>query len=149
MSSTAIPKPGGPNKRSVSFRSSPSSQSFDPAEFTNQDGDQGDTSSTSAGLSSSPPGPAPSSSLPTSTSLKPALKPSSRKLPPPEQYQHPDPLLRRLRLVDSRGQAINLKSYFRDCKVVALYFSSQWAGMPLKEYQKVRQRCYCSSRRIR
>lgn len=75
-----------------------------------------------------------------SSPLKSALKPSNRKLPPPEQYQHPDPLLRRLRLVDDKGNPVNLKQYFRECKVVALYFSSQWAGMPLKEYQQVR--CY-------
>jgi hypothetical protein len=73
-----------------------------------------------------------------SSGLKPALKPSSRKLPPPEQYQHSDPLLRRLRLVDDKGKPIDLRRHFRDCKVVALYFSSQWAGAPLKEYQKVR-----------
>lgn len=71
-----------------------------------------------------------------STPLKPALKPSPSKLPPAEQYQHTDPLLRRLRLVDSHGKPVNLKRYFQDCKVVALYFSSQWAGMPLKEYQR-------------
>ncbi|KDN53485.1 hypothetical protein K437DRAFT_253190 [Tilletiaria anomala UBC 951] len=72
--------------------------------------------------------------------LRSALKPSAsqyKKLPPAVQYQHPDPLLRRLRLVDERGKAINLRKHFgRDVKCVGFYFSSQWAGQPLKEYHK-------------
>lgn len=68
--------------------------------------------------------------------LKPALKAGTqnRRLPPPGQYQHPDPLLRRLRLVDNQGQSVNLRDFFKGVKVVAFYFSSQWAGQPLKEY---------------
>ena len=68
------------------------------------------------------------------TALKGVLKPSTRKLPPTEQYQHPDPLIRRLRLVDDKGNAVNLKDFFKGVKIVAFYFSSQWAGQPLKEY---------------
>lgn len=57
-----------------------------------------------------------------------------KRLPPPEQYQHPDPLLRRLRLVDPHGVPVDLRRTFRDTKVVGFYFASQWAGQPLKEY---------------
>lgn len=72
----------------------------------------------------------------TSGVLKPALKAGTdhKKLPPQSHYQHPDPLLRRLRLVDDKGNAINLKDFFDGVKIVAFYFSSQWAGQPLKEY---------------
>ncbi|PWN36098.1 uncharacterized protein FA14DRAFT_107460, partial [Meira miltonrushii] len=72
----------------------------------------------------------------TSGILKPALKADTnhKKLPPQSHYQHPDPLLRRLRLVDDKGHAINLKEFFDGVKIVAFYFSSQWAGQPLKEY---------------
>lgn len=74
--------------------------------------------------------------------LRSALKPRAkdyRKLPAPEQFQHPDPLLRRLRLVDSAGQPVNLRKYFNsDVKCVGFYFSSEWAGQPLKEYHQVR-----------
>ncbi|KAN0061835.1 hypothetical protein ACQY0O_005828 [Thecaphora frezii] len=79
----------------------------------------------------------PSSNAPT-TALKPALKAGTerKKLPPPEQYQHPDPLLRRLRLVDAHGEPVDLKRTFRDTKVVGFYFASQWAGQPLKEYHQ-------------
>lgn len=91
--------------------------------------------------SSSPMTPSSSSTgtLPNGSALKPALKAGSqsKRLPPPNQYQHPDPLLRRLRLVDDRGSPIDLKSFFRGVRVVAFYFGSQWAGQPLKEYHKV------------
>lgn len=73
--------------------------------------------------------------------LRSALKPSAsayRKLPPAAQYQHPDPLLRRLRLVDDKGKPVNLREHFgRDVTCVGFYFSSQWAGQPLKEYHRV------------
>jgi hypothetical protein len=76
-----------------------------------------------------------------SNTLKPALKPGTdrKKLPPTAQYQHPDPLLRRLRLVDNVGDPVDLRSFFKGVKAVAFYFSSQWAGQPLKEYHQVRQ----------
>jgi len=66
------------------------------------------------------------------------MKPNKdgKRLPPPEQYQHPDPLLRRLRLVDAFGVPVDLKRTFRDTKVVGFYFASQWAGQPLKEYHQ-------------
>lgn len=128
------PSGGQPSKRSVSFRSSPSAATI--TEFSADQSPNGNSSPfpspSDTSLTSSP------LSRMSSSGLKPALKPSSRKLPPPEQYQHSDPLLRRLRLVDDKGNAIDLRKHFRDCKVVALYFSSQWAGAPLKEYQKVR-----------
>lgn len=59
-----------------------------------------------------------------------------RRLPPAEQYQHPDPLLRRLRMVDTHGQPVDLRRMFRDTKIVGFYFASQWAGQPLKEYHQ-------------
>lgn len=59
-----------------------------------------------------------------------------KRLPPAEQYQHPDPLLRRLRLVDAHGVPVDLRKTFRDTKVVGFYFASQWAGQPLKEYHQ-------------
>lgn len=70
--------------------------------------------------------------------LKSAMKPGKdhKRLPPPEQYQHPDPLLRRLRLVDPHGVPVDLRRTFRDTKVVGFYFASQWAGQPLKEYHQ-------------
>ncbi|EPQ28543.1 uncharacterized protein PFL1_03847 [Pseudozyma flocculosa PF-1] len=95
-------------------------------------------------ISQDPETPSSSNPLPPSAqttppaALKPALKAGTdrRKLPPPEQYQHPDPLLRRLRLVDAHGEAVNLRQMFRDTKVVGFYFASQWAGQPLKEYHQ-------------
>ncbi|UZJ54611.1 hypothetical protein CBS101457_003931 [Exobasidium rhododendri] len=74
----------------------------------------------------------------TPSALKPALKAGTdrKKLPPTSQYQHPDPLLRRLRLVDNLGNPVELQSLFKGVKVVAFYFSSQWAGQPLKEYHQ-------------
>lgn len=47
-------------------------------------------------------------------------------LPPPLRYQHPDPLLRRLRMIDGRGQFVDLKHAFRDAKLVVFYFGSHW-----------------------
>ncbi|PWN52438.1 hypothetical protein IE53DRAFT_282913 [Violaceomyces palustris] len=88
--------------------------------------------------SSSSANPIPSSQSTPPSALKPALKPGTerKRLPPPEQYQHPDPLIRRLRLVDGHGKPVNLKKAFRETKVVGFYFSSQWAGQPLKEYHR-------------
>lgn len=81
------------------------------------------------------------------TALKPALKAGSKrnKLPSKEQYQHSDPLLRRLRLVDAAGDPVDLRTYFRHVKCVGFYFSSQWAGQPLKEYHQVRARAFSFS----
>lgn len=74
-----------------------------------------------------------------SSALKPALKAGTerKKLPPPSLYQHSDPLLRRLRLLDNAGNPVDLQSFFKGVQVVAFYFSSQWAGQPLKEYHQV------------
>lgn len=96
----------------------------------------------SASNANSMPGAAsmtPSNSATGATALKPALKAGTerKRLPPPAQYQHPDPLVRRLRLVDDKGNPVNLKEFFRGATVVAFYFSSQWAGQPLKEYHNV------------
>lgn len=117
-------------KRTVSF--SPSS---DSAEATPT---LGSVSTNLSPFSSSAMTPTNSSNGGTSA-LKPALKPGTerKKLPPPAQYQHSDPLLRRLRLVDNEGKPVDLKALFKGVKVVAFYFSSQWAGQPLKEYHQV------------
>lgn len=47
-------------------------------------------------------------------------------LPPPARYRHPDPLLRRLRMIDGHGQGVDLKQAFRDTKLVVFYFGSHW-----------------------
>ncbi len=85
----------------------------------------------------STPGNANNASPPGSV-LKSAMKPGKdrKRLPPAEQYQHPDPLLRRLRLVDAYGVPVDLRKTFRDTKLVGFYFASQWAGQPLKEYHQ-------------
>ena len=58
---------------------------------------------------------------------KSAMKPGHQaRLPPAERYQHPDPLLRRLRLVDGHGKPVNLKREFRDTRLILFYFGSQW-----------------------
>lgn len=43
-------------------------------------------------------------------------------LPPKELYQHPDPLVRRLRLRDSYGKEVNLQEKLRDTKVILFVF---------------------------
>lgn len=43
-------------------------------------------------------------------------------IPPKELYQHPDPLIRRLRLRDAKGKQIDLEKEFRDVAVVAFLF---------------------------
>ncbi|CBQ73053.1 conserved hypothetical protein [Sporisorium reilianum SRZ2] len=141
-------RPGSTPKRTVSFGPS------DTVTLTSSD----DATSTlptngidaSAPLSTSPgstsaldnggpstPRNAANASPPTSV-LKSAMKPGKdrKRLPPAEQYQHADPLLRRLRLVDAYGVPVDLRQTFRDTKVVGFYFASQWAGQPLKEYHQ-------------
>ena len=77
-------------------------------------------------------------SPPKGTQLRPALKTgSSSRKPDPELYQHPDPLIRRLRLYDGHGKPVDLKRSFRDVKVVAFYFSSQLAQKASKDYDRV------------
>lgn len=85
-----------------------------------------------------PPSPSPRPGTPLRSALKPTAS-AYRRLPPPEQFQHPDPLLRRLRLVDAQGTPVSLRSHF-DSRVncVGFYFSSEWAGQPLKQYDQVR-----------
>lgn len=67
---------------------------------------------------------------------RPALKHAARVAPAPELYQHPDPLLRRLRLVDGYGRPVDLRRTFRDTKVVAFYFASQLAQRAEKDYDR-------------
>lgn len=49
-------------------------------------------------------------------------------IPPKETYQHPDPLLRRLRLRDGWGKPVNLETEFRDAQVVAILFGCVVGG---------------------
>ncbi|WFD35413.1 hypothetical protein MCUN1_002267 [Malassezia cuniculi] len=75
----------------------------------------------------------PSKGTPSRSALKSS---SSSSMPEPSQYQHPDPLIRRLRLYDGHGKAVDLKRAFRDAKVVAFYFSSQLAQKAAKDYDR-------------
>ncbi|KAJ9479120.1 Thioredoxin-like_fold domain-containing protein [Pseudozyma hubeiensis] len=135
-------RPGSTPKRTVSFGPSDTVTltTSDMTTTNNVNGASADaalSSSSSASSSGEPSTPRGSTnpSPPTSV-LKSAMKAGAdhKRLPPPTQYQHPDPLLRRLRLVDPHGVPVNLRSTFRDTKVVGFYFASQWAGQPLKEY---------------
>ncbi|SPO25414.1 uncharacterized protein UTRI_03169_B [Ustilago trichophora] len=140
-------RPGSTPKRTVSFGPSDTVTlaSNDPAASINSHTNGVDASSSSSSSGSvnadngepSTPRNAANPSPPTSV-LKSAMKPGKdrKRLPPPEQYQHPDPLLRRLRLVDAYGVPVDLRRTFRDTKVVGFYFASQWAGQPLKEYHQ-------------
>lgn len=79
---------------------------------------------------------------------KSAMKPGRRaRLPPPERYQHADPLLRRLRLVDGRGHPVNLKQELRDAKLVLFYFGSQWNARETKGCSGVRASAHAACRR--
>ena len=143
-------RPGPTPKRTVSFGPSDTVTlaSNDPANSINPQQINGTHASSSSSSSSgsangdnggpsTPSRNAANPSPPTSV-LKSAMKPGKdrKRLPPPEQYQHPDPLLRRLRLVDAYGVPVDLRRTFRDTKVVGFYFASQWAGQPLKEYHQ-------------
>ncbi|KAE8214528.1 hypothetical protein CF319_g5888 [Tilletia indica] len=132
-------------KRTVSFGPSEDSISIDgpasgPNTFLPQGAASNSTGSTSSNSSSSAAAlNAAAISSATSSALKPALKAGTerrKRLTAAEQYQHSDPLLRRLRLVDGKGEPVNLREFFKGVKVVGFYFSSQWAGQPLKEYHK-------------
>lgn len=80
--------------------------------------------------------PASASSTSTSTtSTSPSAVPKQRRssikqgttmpsIPARETFQHPDALLRRLRLRDSWGKPANLQAEFRDAQVVAFFFGS-------------------------
>ncbi|KAK0536124.1 hypothetical protein OC835_002138 [Tilletia horrida] len=132
-------------KRSVSFGPSEDSVSIDgpsgPA-GPSAGSAGGSSNSNNVGTSnsgSSNSGSAGAAASATTSALKPALKAGTerrKRLTAPEQYQHSDPLLRRLRLVDGKGEPVNLREFFKGVKVVGFYFSSQWAGQPLKEYHK-------------
>lgn len=54
------------------------------------------------------------------SSLKQGIQMPS--LPPKEYYQHTDPLLRRLRLNDSRGNRVDLQREFKECTLVLFVF---------------------------
>lgn len=67
------------------------------------------------------------SSVSAASPKKSALKPGRQApLPPAGHYQHPDPLVRRLRLVDAKGNPVNLKQELRETKLLLFYFGSQW-----------------------
>lgn len=142
-------RPGSTPKRTVSFGPSDTvtmaSNDVMDALLPSSNGANASSSSSSSGSGSGNAdlgGPStprnPANASPPSSVLKSAMKPGKdrKRLPPPEQYQHPDPLLRRLRLVDAYGVPVDLRKTFRDTKVVGFYFASQWAGQPLKEYHQ-------------
>ncbi|SNX84387.1 uncharacterized protein MEPE_03096 [Melanopsichium pennsylvanicum] len=135
-------RPGSTTKRTVSFGPA------DTVTLASADDTSVSlpTNGTHASSSSSPsehgdpstPARDPANPSPPTSVLKSAMKPGKdhKRLPPSGQYQHPDPLLRRLRLVDAFGVPVDLRKTFRDTKVVGFYFASQWAGQPLKEYHQ-------------
>lgn len=125
-------RPGSTPKRTVSFGPSDTVTLTSSDATTNSSSDVAVHSYPSSGLDAGG-----GSSISASV-LKSAMKPGKhrKRLPPAEQYQHPDPLLRRLRLVDAHGVPVDLRKTFRDTKVVGFYFASQWAGQPLKEYHQ-------------
>lgn len=140
-------RPGSTPKRTVSFGPSDtvtlgSSNDDTPSPNHQTNGIDDLTPSLSTQPGSDLGGPStprnPANASPPGSVLKSAMKPGKdhKRLPPPEQYQHPDPLLRRLRLVDAFGVPVDLRKTFRDTKVVGFYFASQWAGQPLKEYHQ-------------
>ena len=61
----------------------------------------------------------------------------SGSIPPPSHYQHPDPLLRRLRLRDGYGNPVDLRSTFREAKLVLFYFGSQWNASESRGCQRL------------
>ncbi|EST05521.1 Thioredoxin-like fold [Kalmanozyma brasiliensis GHG001] len=131
-------RPGATPKRTVSFGPSdtltlPSENASSPPHTNGIDASSSPTNDGEPSTPRNAKNPSPPSSV-----LKSAMKPGKdrKRLPPPEQYQHPDPLLRRLRLVDAYGVPVDLRKTFRDTKVVGFYFASQWAGQPLKEYHQ-------------
>ena len=73
---------------------------------------------------------------------KSALKPGRQTpLPPAGHYQHPDPLVRRLRLVDAKGNPVNLKQELRETQLLLFYFGSQWNAQFNKGCSAVRVSC--------
>jgi hypothetical protein len=55
------------------------------------------------------------------------LSPTAPPDVPPHLYQHPDPLLRRLRLESPSGVPItDIRAYFQDKKVIVFYFGGVW-----------------------
>ncbi|GAA5920271.1 hypothetical protein JCM1841_003011 [Sporobolomyces salmonicolor] len=100
------------------------------------------------------PSPAPSASASASASAsistalpdKPATKRRRSSIkqgvqmpykPPKEQYSHPDPLIRRLRLRNGYGKEVNLQTEFRDAKVVLFFFGATWRGSSTDPFQTV------------
>ncbi|KAI5477141.1 thioredoxin fold domain protein [Pseudohyphozyma bogoriensis] len=55
-------------------------------------------------------------------------------IPPKEFWQHPDPLIRRLRLRDQWGKKVDLKHEFRDAEVVGFLFGASWSGKSRDPY---------------
>ncbi|ORY70630.1 hypothetical protein BCR35DRAFT_307929 [Leucosporidium creatinivorum] len=58
-------------------------------------------------------------------------------LPPKQLYQHPDPLVRRLRLRDSYGNQVDLETRLRDTKVILFVFGAAWPGSSPEPYNVV------------
>lgn len=94
----------------------------------------------------------PSAGIPKKSAMKQG---NQMRLPPAAWYQHPDPLVRRLRLVDGHGKHVNLKQEFRDVKLVLFYFGSQWSVQNSKKcssvggvshLDRIRPRAHISSR---
>ncbi|GAA5916603.1 hypothetical protein JCM6882_009171 [Rhodosporidiobolus microsporus] len=89
-----------------------------------------------------PPSPAPSSNgdRPTPKRRRSSLKSGIAMpyRPSPALYQHPDPILRRLRLRDGWGNEVDLQKEFKEAKVVLFFFGATWPGSLPEPFDLVR-----------
>lgn len=105
------PPPSSPPTKNVSFAAADQVAPTPPLESPSE---QPSPSSSTLGFSKPPP------PKRRRSSLKQGLQ--MPILPPKELYQHPDPLVRRLRLRDSYGKEVDLETRLRDTKVILFVF---------------------------
>ncbi|KAM0756377.1 hypothetical protein T439DRAFT_376580 [Meredithblackwellia eburnea MCA 4105] len=97
------------------------------------------SSSTSSLTPAVPPAMTPTATPTATAKRRSSLKQGAARpyIPAKHTYQHPDPLIRRLRLRDTHGKQVNLKQEFRDAKVVLFYFGSTWQGSSNEPYNVI------------
>ncbi|GAA5864900.1 hypothetical protein JCM8547_009265 [Rhodosporidiobolus lusitaniae] len=136
-SSDSLP-PTSPKPKTVAF-APPSSLAVSSSAAPSPSSSPAPSSPTQPHIPASP-SPVPSSPRPTPKRRRSSLKQGTAMpyRPPAEQYQHPDPLLRRLRLRDGYGKEADLQREFKEAKVVLFFFGATWPGSVPEPFDLVR-----------
>ncbi|GAA6028756.1 hypothetical protein JCM8097_007380 [Rhodosporidiobolus ruineniae] len=140
-SPSSPPLPTSPRQKQVVFADEDSTAPLPSASSSSSSASAAPDSSTSTSPTTTSTSTAlPSPSRPPTKRRRSSLKQGTPMpyQPPKHTYQHPDPLLRRLRLRDGYGKEVDLQREFGEAKVVLFFFGATWPGSHPEPFDTVR-----------